>query len=45
MRKEMILDEIVEKLLNMKHSAKWKKRKLNAKMLFEDILADAKTIK
>ena len=28
----------------MKHSAKWKKRKLNAKMLFEDILADAKTI-
>ena len=40
----MILDEIVEKLLNMEHSAKWKKRKLNAKMLFEDILADAKTI-
>ena len=28
----------------MEHSAKWKKRKLNAKMLFEDILADAKTI-
>ena len=28
----------------MKHSAKWKKRKFNAKMLFEDILADAETI-
>ena len=44
MRKETILDEVVENLLNRKHSVKWKKRKLNAKKFFEDILADAKTI-